>query len=372
MSGLSYTDEERELAATARSFLTSFVDNGYLNAQSETERGYEAGCWQRICELGWTGVHLPGRVGGSDGSLVDAALICREVGRAAFASPLLQTLRAGTVLTTLRSDKQHDDLLAAMVQGTPAVLLSPPDRTLVGELADGALRLRGGACLVEWYAASESVVLLVPGSDGAWWCAVVPRPMLDRYATDVASIDNERVSRLELDGLTVPGDVVRAASVSSRSARYALARADLLRASAMVGGAQEVVERTARYALERHQFGQPIGGFQAVRHHLARMVIAADGAELLCDDALHRAETDADERAIAAAALFAAGRSYTEVVLTAAQIFGGVGTTVEHVLHHHFRRAKAMQLRSGRRANRLRELHQSLVVERAARPSSLW
>lgn len=68
-----------------------------------------------------------------------------------------------------------------------------------------------------------------------------------------------------------------------------------------------------------------------------------------------RATPDAKETAIACAALFAAGRSHVEIALTAAQVHGGVGTTIEHVLHH-FRRAKAMQLRAGRRTNRLREL----------------
>jgi alkylation response protein AidB-like acyl-CoA dehydrogenase len=77
----------------------------------------------------------------------------------------------------------------------------------------------------------------------------------------------------------------------------------------------------------------------------------------------------ADATAIARAAAFAAGRSYVEIVLTAAQIHGGIGTTVEHVLHHHFRRAKAMQLRFGKRSNRLRELHAALVVREEG---SLW
>jgi alkylation response protein AidB-like acyl-CoA dehydrogenase len=48
-------------------------------------------------------------------------------------------------------------------------------------------------------------------------------------------------------------------------AAYALARAGLLRASLMAGGCQDVLERTARYARERYQFGQPIGGFQAMQ-----------------------------------------------------------------------------------------------------------
>jgi alkylation response protein AidB-like acyl-CoA dehydrogenase len=99
------------------------------------------------------------------------------------------------------------------------------------------------------------------------------------------------------------------------------------------------------------------------------MVIAVDAARLACDEALLRATPDADESAIAAVALFVAGRSYVVVVLTGAQLHGGIGTTTEHVLHHHYRRAKAMQLRSGNRAARLREITESLVVRSEG---SLW
>jgi alkylation response protein AidB-like acyl-CoA dehydrogenase len=137
----------------------------------------------------------------------------------------------------------------------------------------------------------------------------------------------------------------------------------------MAGGCEAVLERTASYALERVQFGQVIGAFQAVRHHAARIAIATDAARLVCDEALIRADAGEDVTAIGAVALFAAGRSYVTAVLTAAEVHGGVGTTTEHVLHHHFRRAKAMQLRSGKRANRLREIHQALVVRHEG---SLW
>jgi alkylation response protein AidB-like acyl-CoA dehydrogenase len=136
-----------------------------------------------------------------------------------------------------------------------------------------------------------------------------------------------------------------------------------------VGGCESVLELSARYARERVQFGQPIGAFQAVRHHLGRMMIATDAARLACNDALTRALPGSGESAIAAVALFAAGRSYVEVVLTAAQVHGAIGTTTEHILHHHFTRAKAMQLRCGRPASRLREIHAALVVRGEG---SLW
>jgi alkylation response protein AidB-like acyl-CoA dehydrogenase len=380
VSIFALSPEEAQLASAVRVWLAGFADNSYLNEQEGSELGYEPARWQQLCELGWTSVHVPASAGGADGTLTHAALIARECGRAAYASPLLQTLRAATVLTTLAArpgagdpvagtvlagDVLAGDVLASIAAGQPAVLVAPPDRTVRAERAGRGYRLTGAPATVEWLNQSETAVLLLPVANGErWLCAAVRRDDLAGRAEDVPSTDNERAARLDLDGMVLDGETIRAEDVPAPDAACALARAGLLRASLMVGGCQDVLERTARYARGRYQFGQPIGGFQAVRHHLARMVIATDGARLLCDDALTRAEPG-----IAAAALFAAGRSYVEVVLTGAQVHGGVGTTVEHILHHHFRRAKAMQLRSGKRANRLRELHEALV---AWPEGSLW
>lgn len=366
MSLFALTEEETQLAETARAFLSGFVDNTYLNEQEASEDGYEAARWKQLTELGWTGVHLPERVGGSDATLVEAALIARECGRAAYASPLLQTLRAGTVLLTLTDGTEFDEVLARLAEGEAAAVVAPPDRTVV---ARGGV-LAGPPTLVTWLRQSGNAVVVVPeADDDTWTCAVLATDTLLDRTVDVPSMDNERTARLDLDGIALGDAAICLRGIPAATARYALARGDLIVTSAMVGGCEEVLRRSAAYALERHQFGQPIGGFQAVRHHLARMAIAADGARLLCDDALTRATADAEETAIAAAARFAAGRAYVEIVLTAAQVHGGVGTTVEHVLHHHFRRAKAMQLRNGRTANRLRELHELLVVRHEG---SLW
>lgn len=372
MSVFTFSDEERQLQTTVRSFLAEFVDNEYLNAQEESETGYEAARWASICELGWTGAHLPDRAGGADGTLVDAALIAREAGRAAYASPLLSTLRAATAADALGTDKAYDDVLSGIAGGEIAALVAPPDRPVVAEPADAGFRLRGGPVVVEWLAQADWAICVLPTTATDWIATAVPAEELRGRASDVSSIDNERMVSLDLAGLILAEASVRTPRLQASDAAYALARADLLRASAMVGGAQDVVERTATYVVERHQFGQPLGKFQAVRQHAARMVIAADGAELLCDDALSRIDSGPAETAIAKAAVFAAGRAYVDVVLTAAQLHGGVGTTVEHILHHHFRRAKAMQLRSGKRAARARELHEALVVRGEAAEGSLW
>lgn len=51
------------LATTARSYFGGFVDNNYLNEQEDSAQGFETARWKQMCELGWTAIGLPGRVG---------------------------------------------------------------------------------------------------------------------------------------------------------------------------------------------------------------------------------------------------------------------------------------------------------------------
>jgi hypothetical protein len=48
-----------------------------------------------------------------------------------------------------------------------------------------------------------------------------------------------------------------------------------------IGGMQYIIDRSARYALERRQFGRPIAGFQAIKHKLADMKVFLEAARSL-------------------------------------------------------------------------------------------
>lgn len=372
MTGTIVETDQDLLRSIVRSFLADFVDNDYLNEQESSAHGYEPARWKQLCAMGWTAVNLPARVGGGDGSLTEAALIARECGRAAYASPLLQTIRAATLLATLNQGERFDRVLSDIADGAPAALVAPPDRTIVAVADDDGCRVRGSA-IVEWLAQCTMAVLLLPRTDNdRWVCAVVPQGHLKDRIVAKLSTDNERCARLDFDGCHLPNELIVTDSICMRDAELAFGRANLLRASTMIGGCERVLEFSAQYARERHQFGKPIGAFQAAQHLLARMAIAVDAASLACDEALALAEAediDGHASAMASVALFIAGRSYVDVVLNGAQIHGGIGTTVEHILHHHYRRAKAMQLRNGKRANRLRELFETLVI---SAQGSLW
>jgi acyl-CoA dehydrogenase len=129
-----------------------------------------------------------------------------------------------------------------------------------------------------------------------------------------------------------------------------------------LGAARAVLTLAVEHARVRHQFGQPIGAFQAVQHLL---VDGLETVELVAGGVLHAAwAADAGERAerhLAAVRLKAFAGRLATVGDIAIQVLGGIGYTWEHDAHRYLRRllgwsvafgpASAYQVDVGRRAN---------------------
>jgi hypothetical protein len=131
----------------------------------------------------------------------------------------------------------------------------------------------------------------------------------------------------------------------------------ILTAALQVGHATETLDLAVAYAKERHQFGKPIGSFQAVKHLCADMLVRAEvaraavhAAACLADapDVL-AAEADAAattpyawmERAVAGAKVLADEAAITNA-RSAIQVHGGMGYTWEVPLHLHLKRARVL------------------------------
>ncbi len=125
-----------------------------------------------------------------------------------------------------------------------------------------------------------------------------------------------------------------------------------------VGIADWAVQTAAEYAKIRHQFGRPIGQFQAVKHRCARMLVAAEQAAAVVWDAARALDgADEAERDFAAAAAAAlAFDAAVSCVHECIQILGGIGYTWEHDAHLYYRRAMTLR---------------ALLVP-AARPERTW
>jgi alkylation response protein AidB-like acyl-CoA dehydrogenase len=111
-----------------------------------------------------------------------------------------------------------------------------------------------------------------------------------------------------------------------------------------------VLEDTVEYIKERKQFGRPVGGFQAIKHKAADMMLKAEAARsaayyaaCVADDFLQGRN---DAAALAEAASIAkayCSDAYFFNAGCAIQMHGGIGFTWEHDLHLFFKRARASE-----------------------------
>ncbi|MFF5707228.1 acyl-CoA dehydrogenase family protein [Streptomyces sp. NPDC012794] len=132
----------------------------------------------------------------------------------------------------------------------------------------------------------------------------------------------------------------------------------LLTAALQVGSALRTVELAVRYAGQREQFGQPIGGFQAVKHLCSRMLVRAEVART----AVYAAAVTGDPAETAAAKLLADAAA-VRGARDCLQVHGGMGFTWEADVHLHLKRAwvRAEQWRTADRAEEL--LAEALLAE---------
>ncbi|MGH3713155.1 MAG: acyl-CoA dehydrogenase family protein, partial [Micromonosporaceae bacterium] len=120
-------------------------------------------------------------------------------------------------------------------------------------------------------------------------------------------------------------------------AAAALAAGALACAAQLLGAGQAMLDTTVRYAQQRHQFGRPIGSFQAVKHQLADVRVGLDLARPL----VYGAAVTMAPRDVSAAKV-AAGDAAYRAARTALQVHGAIGYTAEHPLHLWLTRTRAL------------------------------
>ena len=176
-------------------------------------------------------------------------------------------------------------------------------------------------------------VLLVPAGDDV---LVVEKSAGGVQAAVPANLDqSRRAARVTLDAATatvLPG---------ARTLLTDVARAVL--AAEAVGVAAETTQQAAEYAKVRQQFGRPIATFQAVKHHVANMLVAQEQATAATWDAGRAGLGGGDQFSYTAAiaAVLAVPAAVGNANLNI-QVHGGIGFTWEHDAHLYLRRAAAI------------------------------
>ena len=242
---------------------------------------------------------------------------------AAALEQLAWALAPGPILPTA--------LAALLGQDAACVALNP---LAPGTLrTNGALKISGETGPVLWAEGH----LLASTQDGAWFLLNQDQPGVT--VTKLTPLDFSReLATIRLDDVTpdelLPG--LRTESVRDLAATLYAAEA--------AGVAAWCSGTAADYAKIRHQFGRPIGEFQAVKHLCATMACRAERAAALAWGAARAADETPAEHPLAAAAAAALGLDdAVDNAKDCIQVLGGIGFTWEHDAHLYLRRALALR-----------------------------
>jgi 3-oxochol-4-en-24-oyl-CoA dehydrogenase len=328
--GIALTDDHRELARVARAFLTSQKARWAARSLLDTPDEGRPGFWHDMVELGWLGLHVDEEHGGSGYGLPELVVVIEELGRAVAPGPFVPTVIASAVIAKDGTSDQKSRLLPGLIDGTVTAGIGLDSQVQVEDgpengLADGEAGIVLGAGLAE-------LLLIAAGDD----VLVLER---DRAGVSVDVPDNfdptRRSGRVRLQNVSITADDILPGARAS-----ALARARTLLAAEAVGGAADCVDAAVGYAKVRQQFGRTIATFQAVKHHCANMLVAAESGIAAVWDASRAASEDEDQfRLIAAVAAALAFPAYARNAELNVQVHGGIGFTWEHDAHLHLRRA---------------------------------
>jgi alkylation response protein AidB-like acyl-CoA dehydrogenase len=357
-------DEQRELAHTVRRFLDDKAPPAAVRRQMETGDGFDALVWEQMAkELELPALHIPESYGGMGFSIVELGLVLEEMGRALLCAPYFSSvvLAANAVLNGA-TDDQRRELLPRMAAGRSRAALAvaehgdvwEPDSITTEARPDGEdHRLHGIKTMVIDGHTADTLVVAArePGSSGADGIALyVVHPVVDGVTrAPLPTFDQTRkLARIVLAG--APARRLGGGDPGWPALLRTLRQAAVCLAAEQVGGAQRCLDMAVDYAKVRTQFGRPIGGFQAVKHRCADMLLAVETARSAAYYALavaagtnHEAD-DADELALAASlARSHCSEVFSRVASDNVQVHGGVGFTWEHDAHLYLKRAKSSE-----------------------------
>lgn len=360
---MEFTDEQRALQDTARSFLSTESPLSVAREMEANEEGYSRDLWRKMADLGWLGLPHSADLGGSEMGNVELVILAKELGRTLCPSPYISTvILAGLTIAGAASDEQRQRLLPQIISGETVVAFALQEESTFYDARavratatkeGDAYVLNGTKMFVEFAAAADKLLVVArvsgepPDTSGLGLFHVDPN---DVHVTmePLSTVARDRQYKMKLDGVRVaPDDVIGTPGNAWDTLEGVIERGVVALCGYMVGASERIHEMATNFAKERVQFDRPIGSFQAIQHYLAlniTEIIAADTTAFYAAWTLDEGEPS---REIVAKAKAFAGDTFRKATDLGAQIHGGIGYDESMDTTLFLRRGKQLQLSMG-------------------------
>jgi alkylation response protein AidB-like acyl-CoA dehydrogenase len=373
---LDFNEDQEILRSSAKNFLEKECPKDLVREIEESKEGYSPQLWNKMIELGWTGIAFPEDYGGYGGDFMNLIVLMEEMGRNIIPSPFFSTVvLSGLTILEGGTEEQKKEYLEKIAVGEIIMSLAlyepngsynasgitvsatPKDD---GYVINGTKMFVNDANIADYLLVvartqdsdnpEEGVtIFLVEAKASGITCNKVPTMGLDNSCEVI--FDNVSIPKAN-----ILGEAGKAWEVIQRSSEKAI----MAKCAEMVGGAQASLDMTNAYAKERVQYKQPIGKFQVIQHYLADMMIKVGTSRNILYEVSWMVGQDIPCAMKVSTAKSWINEAYKFITERGVQIHGGIGTTRECDIGLYYRRAKTAELILGDTGHHLENIAQEI------------
>jgi len=374
---LALTESEEMLKKTTLDFLQRNAPKEVVQALQESDMGYTEDLWQKAVEMGWLGIIIPERYGGTGHSLTTAGVLFEALGTGPLPGPYFSSGILGSlIILEAGTEEQKQHILSAIAQGKEILTLAltePEYSWEPGAVQTTAISRNKGFVLnglklfvLDAQAASHFIVVARTRKEAD------PAKGISLFVVDSKS-DGVSVRRLpgfftgrtfevKLDSVKVP----RSAMLGDKDEGWQVLKRCIHKSIPIlcaykVGGCQAVFEMTLEYSRTRVQFGQAIGRFQRVQDMIIEMVNYLDAARWTTYEALWKLDTQRPAEGIHLAKAVSS-EAYWQVCTLAHRVFSGISYSKEHPVSFHTRASRYLYSYLGEPAYHRQQIAQLLTA----------
>ena len=340
---LSRNEDQNSIKDTAAQFFDRALPIAAMRRlrDSQDALSYDPEAWRQMVELGFSAVTIAEDCGGLGLDYVCLGGIFEEAGRRLSHSPLFSSLVLGASLIELAgSEQQKQTLLPQIADGSLQLTVAVDEAThhQAANICAEARRqgegyvLSGSKRAVLNADSAELILCVARDTDrGGVSVFIVERNCAGLHSEPLTVIDHRAASNLRFENIALPATALLGeAGQAGAAVETMLDRARAIQAAEMLGGCQELFDRSMAYLREREQFGAPIGSFQALQHRAAKWFTELELSRSAVIAALAAIdEQHADTAALVSLAKARANDCYLLSSNEAVQLHGGIGVTDE-------------------------------------------
>ncbi|MCK0100062.1 acyl-CoA dehydrogenase family protein [Qipengyuania sp. S6317L1] len=337
-------EDEQMLKAAVERFVADRASNASGDGEISSASGFAIENWHMLAELGILASSQPEELGGLGLDNSAIAVIHEALGHGLVTEPVIENAILGAGL--LLSHPGFSDWAQPLAEGSKRVALAHAERGSRGDTVAIATTAQSNSdsvilhghkpFVIAGYGCDGYIVSARSGGDatnGDWSLYFVPADAAGLTSSSWRQADGVMAAELTLEGVNVPSEneIPDGPAVLERLETLS----SLARSAQMLGVMERLFADTLEYMRTREQFGQALGGFQALQHRMTAQYAKLAQSRALLELAI--VSQDNFEVAVKGARAFIA-KAALELGHEAIQMHGGMGVTDELAIGHGHKR----------------------------------